>query len=903
MASGMPRPCFAMPSAFRKIDASPPIFAHDFEHGLALRVLPEPEAKGGDGVDVVSVQVWIGSGAAQEKDSESGMAHFMEHLVFKPWAEPLQVSAGKGQGRVEVCDLAGGIEELGGDSNAYTSYDETVYYAHVPAQSVPGALEVLARSVFEPNLDAAQIALEREVVIEEILQYDDDPSSRAQETLMAQLYPTQALGRPILGTVKGLRSYRAAQLRAFHRRHYQAKNALVVVSGPVRPQSVLRHCQQIFGDLASPVRARRHPGRVRKGIEGPLSRARCKILRHDVAEVSVRSGYRGPALHDDQAVALDAAAVILGQGESSRLQRVLLREKALVSEVNAAFYLGPQSSTMQMALQCEAKQLHAATEALFEEIEKLVAEPCSASALARATAQLESSLVYRRETVEGLAHAAGWSLMVGEGDDAEQRYFQQLRDLTPQAVQEAVRTWLGRDRAAMSIVVPESQVDAKQAKALERTLLAPPKRAAKVKPRKGKAYGRCAKIYELAPGLTLLCRVDKRVPMLSGQWLANTGPYQVKPRKRGSFALLSRMLTRGTHEKDALHLAQEIEGWAASLEGVCGWRSVGVYFEGLTRNARGLLQHAGSCMRQPRLDRGDWEREKALLLDEMNAEQDDLAHQCIRAMRRALYGPHPLAEDRRGDAQSVSRSKYASLTAAHDALIHAPQVVSLAGDFDPDEIIAELQCQLAQEPAWGGGPSKVPELQTPRWPKKVSRKKIEKDRDQVHIAWGYPGLAIGDERAPCLELVLQVLGGQTGRLFTRMREREALVYAVSASAFVGAGAGHICVYAATAADKVALARNAVREEIESLVAKGPTQSELDRAKRSLVGQINSGLQRRGRMASGMAASYIMELDPDHSIKTRDAIEKARLGDVVQVAKALLGGPALAQVELGPPSAD
>lgn len=891
-----------MPAAFRKIDANPPIFAHDFDHGLALRVLPtqaKAGAVGQDPVDVVSVQLWIGSGAAQERDAEQGMAHFLEHLVFKPWPKAKALDAGEDRPKVQAQDLAGAIEELGGDSNAYTSYDETVYYAHVPAASVGGALQALANSVFDPQLDAKQIALEREVVIEEILQYDDDPASVAQERLMALLYPGRALGRPILGQVEGLRAYKPAQVRAFHRRHYQAKNALVVVSGPVTPKQILAACKRVFRAIPAPARGRRHPGRMNRGPWPELGKERCSVLRSDVVEASLRLGYRGPALDDAQAVALDAASVILGQGESSLLQRVVLREKALVSEVNAAFYLGPQSSTMQISLQCEANRLQEVSACVFDCIEHMALEPCSDWALARATAQLESSLVYRRETVEGLAHATGWSLMVGESDEAEARYFEQLRSLTPASVQAAVRNWLRAECACMAVVLPESQITAKQAKALEKKLVAKPTSKGAAKASKAKAFGRHAQLVQIAPGFTLLYRQDSRVPMLSGQWLAMTGPYGVKAAKRSNFALLSRMLTRGTKRTDALRMAQLIEGWAASLEGVCGWRSIGVYFEGLARHGSGLIDRAAECMSQPLLAKSEWERERALLLDEMNAEQDELAHQCIQAMRAALYGKHPLASDRRGNAKQVQASSPAGLRAAHADLLHAPQVVSVAGDFDPEALVAKVRAWQQQVDAWTKlSPQEVP-LVEPKWPKRPVMRALIKDRDQVHIAWGYPGLALGDPRAPALELVLQVLGGQTGRLFTRMREQEPMVYAVSASAYVGAGAGHICIYAATSSAKLDNARTALAQEIAKLVEKGPSAQELERAKRSLVGQINAGLQRRSRLASSLAAAHILGLSPDHPVKTRDAIEKTSLAQVKTVSKVLLAGEPLAQVELGP----
>lgn len=887
-----------MPVALSPSDASPPVFAHEFPSGLALRVV-ESEPPGDSALDLVSVQLWIGSGAGQEGDAEQGMAHLLEHLVFKPWNEEKKLPTGQGRDKVRAGDLAGAIEELGGDCNAYTSYDETVYYAHVPVLAVQGALQAFNESVFYPRIDAEELDREREVVIEEISQYNDDPASQAQESLLSLLYPEHPLGRPILGTIEGLRGYLPRQVRSFHRKHYQAKNAMVVVCGPVNPKEILKICRKVFKGIPSPARGRRNPSRATSIPPRPAKSPRVQILSGDVVESSVRLGYPGPAMDHADAVALDAACVILGQGESSSLQRELLRERALVSEVSAACYLGPQCSTLQVSMQCSAEDFEEVVQAALLEVDRLAKEPPSSTALSRACAQLESGLVYRRETVEGMAHACGWSVMVAGGDEAEAQYFDQLRALTPEGVQRAVREWMSREEATICAMIPECALEVAERKRLEKRLLEVPKSTRKAKLPRSKKFGRSATRYELAPGFSLLCQVDRRIPMVSGQWLAQTGPYAEKFEERGRYSLLSRMLTRGTQGRDALRWAEEIEGYAASLEGVCGWRSVGVYFEGLARHAGRLLDRAGECLSEPLLDQREFEREQSLLLDEMKAEEDDLAHQCIRAMRRDLYGSHPLAEDRRGNATSIKSCSRKDLRSAHEALLHAPQVIALAGDFDPEEMLERIQAWRERIVPWQGERSAAAELKRPSWSKAPTFRHIEKDRDQVHLAWGYPGLEVGDPRSAALELVLQILGGQTGRLFMRMREEEPLVYAVSASAFVGAGAGHICLYAATSADKLTRARLAMQEVVEELLANGASADELERARRSLLGQMNASLQRRSRMASSMAAAHVLGLNPDHNAKMRRLVERASLREVMQVAREFLHGEARAKAELGP----
>src|SRR5690606_26395140 len=174
---------------------------------------------------VVALQLWIMGGTAAEGPDEHGCAHLLEHMLFKPTREGV--------------DLAAVIEGLGGDINAFTSHDETVVHATVPAGREGLALDALLGPVLRPTLAAADLSVESGVVVEEIRQYDDDPGSRAMQALVEALYGRHPYARPVLGTAAEVRSHDAARLRRFHRRVYAARRARLVVVGPVDVDDVV----------------------------------------------------------------------------------------------------------------------------------------------------------------------------------------------------------------------------------------------------------------------------------------------------------------------------------------------------------------------------------------------------------------------------------------------------------------------------------------------------------------------------------------------------------------------------------------------------------------------------------------------------------------------------------------
>ncbi|MCA9706300.1 MAG: ATP-binding cassette domain-containing protein [Myxococcales bacterium] len=239
-------------------------------------VLPTPGSGG-----VVALQLWVTGGTAAEGPQEHGCAHLLEHMLFKP-------HPGGG-------DLATDVEGLGGDINAFTSHDETVVHATVPAGREGEAIDALLGPVLAPVLQPSALALEAEVVVEEILQYRDEPASQASQALMEAVYGRHPYARPVLGTIADVRGHHAARLRRFHRRVYAARRAHLVVVGPVDPRAVVARARPFFEALprgaalppVAPVDVL-HVSDLRKTFTRGLLRRRTEALRG--ITLSVRAG-------------------------------------------------------------------------------------------------------------------------------------------------------------------------------------------------------------------------------------------------------------------------------------------------------------------------------------------------------------------------------------------------------------------------------------------------------------------------------------------------------------------------------------------------------------------------------------------------------------------------------------
>lgn len=853
-------------------------------NGVWILALPTPKpAPGYRGV--ASVQLWVAAGAAFERAREHGCAHLLEHMVFKPFVD--------GQGRTR--DLAGVIEAVGGDVNAFTSHDETVFHATIPADAVSEVIEVMVTAVIGREFERESLAREQEVVLEEIRQYADDPAARSIQHMMADLYGEHAYGRPVLGEEHEVQALRAGVLRAWQRRQYRGERVVLVVAGPINLKDVERQATRLLGGLPTGARARQSRALT------PPSEARIRVLRDDVQEVYLRLGWIGGAALDVDGVALDVAAVALGQGESSRLAVGTRRRARLVSDAYASYLAGLASGTFVISAQADADAAEAASEALLHEVDALARLPLEAEELARARALLQSSLIYRRETVQGQAHALGYYATATGRLGAEDEYFRILAALTPERVRQACAEHLRRDRVALTMLLPRERVAAKQAKAIARRLSQSCRPGASAGHARGAAQVRPSRSprtpsrdafgtwhARMAGGLRVVARPDTSVPVVGG-WLVWPGGMRLEPsREAGISSLTAALLNRGTSTRDGDTLAREIEGLAAVLDGFSGHNSVGLQTESLSEHLSTVLARALECAADPRFAPDELDEARRIVLADLDADADDLGHLAYREMLAALYGRHPHGRDLRGTQASLMRCEHAKVArnwARSYPLGRA--VLALAGDFDLDLVLAELDELLerhadpeppAAMPEWPGGP--------PKWPSKPIERVIEREREQGQLVLGFPGLRLGEPEGAALDVLCTVLGGQAGRLFESLREREGLVYQVGASSSEHIDSGHVVFYAAASQDKLAAARAAIEREIVRIADERIDESELERAKRWLIGNFESGLQRRSRVASRMVFGEVYGLGANYYLRYPERVVKVERGEILALAKTL-----------------
>ena len=359
-------------------------------NGLTVLLRPDHSAP------VVAVVTHVKAGYFDETDDVVGIAHVLEHMFFK------------GTERRAVGEIAKETKASGGYLNAHTIYDNTAYFTVLPASGLDAGLDIQADAYANSLIDAAELAKELEVIIQEAKRKADNPSALAEETLYELIHDAHRIRRWRIGREAGLRRLTRDALVSFYRNFYRPSNTILSIVGDLDPQRTMTRVSELYGSLADsePVRS---PGPA----EPPHDDFRYREISGDVAQSQLIFGWRTPrTLHPDTPT-LDFAASLLGTGRASRLYRAL-RERQLASSVSAYNYSPTELGVFTVHAEINPERAADAAIAIAEQVRALREETTPAEDMERVRTVFDARWTRRLETMEGQAnHLAEWEALGG----------------------------------------------------------------------------------------------------------------------------------------------------------------------------------------------------------------------------------------------------------------------------------------------------------------------------------------------------------------------------------------------------------------------------------------------------------------------------------------------------------
>ncbi len=807
---------------------------------------------------VAAAYLWLDVGSADESPDQVGAAHFLEHLVFK------------GTARRGVGEAAAEIEGLGGDLNAYTTYDNTVIHATLGADHWRRAVDVISDMARNSRFDAGEISRERGVVIDEIRGYDDDPESVVHDALQERLYPKHAYGRPILGTTTSVAGLSRDEILAFWRAGYAPHRAVLAVAGPVEVSEVLAAASELLGDWEgglgrttipdAPTAAERSPYRVRRRFDSAI------------AEIA----WRTPAIDHPDLPALDVLCAAIGQGAAAILPVKLQLEEGVTTAVWSDLSARIAGGALSIGLYPLEGQTANAIRLTIEALRSATRRGLSGSLVDRARNSLLTDLLFAHETVDGIAHDLAWYTAHKGSVDARDAYRQALCAVTAKDVHRVAKEWLQPDLA--QVVAVDSDLSTKDL----RSAIATPRALRKAPLGRGLAS-------EKILGTSIFVLPDDTA-VASIRVVGLGGALAVPDRAAGLAAAWSQMVTAGAGDWTATAFAEAQDRVAAVVSGISGRNTVGLHASFPAANLEDGTALIGQAMADPHFAASEWERVQAELLEDVRTLEDRPGQVGSRAMWAALFPGHPWRLPHVGTAASLHRVRPGTMAKWHRRLFSPDNLtIAVAGGVQPDAVFETLQPWIAALPSGSGlGARSAPG--TPRRSIAV----LHAGNEQASINLCVRGPDLYDADRPALELAAAILGGQGGRLFMELREGRGLGYSVWAQWTTGLDGGIFLAGLATDPERIDEARAALSAELVSFAEHGPTNEELERCRRMLLGQMAMSLQRVTGRATDLAIAqcYGVPWGLDHwreqlnSVKPADvvaALNRIGLNDPLEIA--------------------
>ncbi|MCP4381101.1 MAG: insulinase family protein [Hyphomicrobiales bacterium] len=412
------------------------------DNGLQVVVIPDHRAP------IVTHMVWYKAGAADDPPGKSGIAHFLEHLMFKGTRDHPEG---------EFSDV---INSVGGNENAFTTNDTTAYFQNVAKQHLELMMTFEADRMANLVLTDEAVIPERNVVLEERRsRVDNEPSSQLREAIGATLFQNSGYGTPTIGWAHEIASLDRADAVAFYDRYYTPNNAILIVAGDVTTDEVRRLAEETYGKV--PRRAD-PPERLRPREPEPLASRTVTFADSQVTQPVIQRTFVAPSYAtdpSDEAVALDLLADILGSGPTSRLYRELVAEKGVATTAGAS-YRSSVLGDSQFALfgiprgDVSLDELMLEIEAVVEDV---AANGVTEEELDRAKRRIMAGAVYSQDSHSSLARVFGNALVTGQTVDDVQRWPADVEAVTADRITAVARKYLQTPRSVTGYLVGVSE--------------------------------------------------------------------------------------------------------------------------------------------------------------------------------------------------------------------------------------------------------------------------------------------------------------------------------------------------------------------------------------------------------------------------------------------------------------
>ena len=803
---------------------------------------------------IVTIDTWIKTGSIDEDDSNNGVAHFLEHLFFK------------GTKNHESGEFDQILETKGAITNAATSKDFTHYYVTIPSKDFDLAMELHGDMMLHPLIPRNEMEKERKVVLEEINKDLVSPTRILQENLNSMMYTTHPYKRKVIGRSDVIETITRDQVLNFYNAHYSPSNMITIVVGDVDTNHALERIKEVFNAEYKKQTKTIYPK------ESQLTSQQKKVEYIKTESGYMVIGFRGTPINDNDSYALDVLSTILGDGRSSVLNQVLKEKKRLAFSVDAGNSTFRDDGIFYISANFEPEKCKQVQSTIFDEIKNIQDKGVSDEQLSLAKNIIERNTYYSRESITNIATEIGYTMALTNDIKFYDTYLDKIKSVSKDEVKRVANKYLGENRSAVSIILPESSKNIPVANKIQNSGT-----AELISESNG------TQKYHLSDGATMLYTPNSSNDIIAISIYAKGG--QLLDKIAGTANLTAATMMKGTKNYTSLELSQVLEDNGIKIVPSVGADAFSITVLTTKDEYDKTMELLNEVVNNAIFDDYEIEKVKSDKLSAIKTNKDVPIKQAIEEYRDMIYKNTPYSISSKVLEKNIQNIKKSDIIEYYNKIFNPKNIViSINGNIDKDKTIQDLNKIFepkadSQTFDYKIYDSKIPRITAPR----TNTIKMPTETAWILLGWQTDGV-LSEKDYATLQVIDSILGtGMSSRLFKELREQEGLAYQLGTGYSPNVLRGSFMMYIGTNPATLEKSKQGLFSEIEKLKTEYVGDKELKDAKEKLIGNYVIGLETNLDKASNTGWYEASTRGYEFKEKYVDLINSVTDADIIEVA--------------------
>lgn len=825
------------------------------KNGMTLLVHRQP------GAEVVSAQVFVRAGSILEgKYLKAGLSHYLEHIVAGGATKSFTEEQAKER-----------IRAIGASTNAYTSYDRTVYYINTGTEHWTDALDILLSYVSENLLDPREVERERAVIQQEMKMGEANPNTELWKLFIQTAYQTNPVRNPVIGYEDIFVQQGRDALLEYYQQRYQPENVIVVLAGNVQASDVLEFVVNKTRNFQS------RPAEQVSLPEEPLQTS----PRWEEKEVPItrlvqaKIGFPTVNTYDKDAYPLDILANLLGEGETCRLYCRLKDQDNKVYSIAASHWSPPfVRGQFIVSVSLAPNQWPGALKDIQEEIDGFKTALIGEVDLAKAKKTAIARHIFGKASVSSMAASLGSSFLISGDPYFDDEYIEGIRAVTAEQVRSVAERYLVPQRMSVAVIKPSTAQ--------------PETRTAAVDTCPAPQLHSHVEFGQLQNGLKTLVKKDSSLPYVIMHIYGTGGLVLEDPAHPGISYFTASLLTSGTSTRGKMDLLKTVEDAGGVIDSTSDNNTYHISLKVLKEDFDWAIELLGDVAKNAQFPPEEIEKQRQDTLIAIKRTDEQWQNEVIKLFKKNYFKKSPYVNDRLGTPESVKTFTRDDLLAFYRKMVNPTHsVLAVYGDIDPEKTKAMIAKSFGD---WSGTrvPTEtVPETTQIKHPGSVQ---VKNEKSSAALFIGTNGLDVNDPDRPILDVISSILSGggaPAGRVFEALRGGSTnLVYTVHATQFYGRKAGFFGVITQTTMGNLKKVQDIISANLKRLADEPVPQAELDRAKEAmLVGQ-KLGRETMDAQSASAALNEVLGLGWDYDTKYPELVKSVTAKQIQTLARKL-----------------